>query len=66
MAAKHHGFQTVVELCEPCSRNTSHEVWIEIRTESKQAENVKFSREPYRVTMCKTCGETTRQRMNNA
>ncbi len=66
MATKNQGFQAVVELCDNCGRETSHEVSVQIRTESKKKENAEFSREPYRVTKCQTCGETNSQRMNNA
>ncbi len=66
MATKNQGFQAIVELCDNCGRETSHEVSVEIRTESKKKENAEFSREPYRVTQCQTCGETKSQRMNNA
>lgn len=56
----------MVELCDNCGRETSHEVSVEIRTESKKRENAEFSREPYRVTRCQSCGEEKSQRMNNA
>ncbi|WP_227380171.1 DUF7835 family putative zinc beta-ribbon protein [Haladaptatus halobius] len=66
MTAKRQGFQTVVERCENCDRETSHTVTVEIRTESKKKENAEFSREPYRIATCQTCDEMTSQRMNNA
>ncbi|WP_227376306.1 DUF7835 family putative zinc beta-ribbon protein [Haladaptatus halobius] len=66
MTAKHQESQTVVERCENCDRETSHTVSVEIRTESKKKENAEFSREPYRIATCQTCGEMTSQRMNNA
>lgn len=66
MTAKRREFQTVVEPCETCGRDTSHTVSIEIRKESKNNENAEFSREPYRIMTYQTCGETTSQRMNNA
>ncbi|SIR31417.1 hypothetical protein SAMN05421858_2214 [Haladaptatus litoreus] len=66
MATKNQGFQAMVELCDNCGRETSHEVSVEIRTESKKRENAEFSREPYRITTCQTCGEEKSQRMNNA
>ncbi|WP_458190786.1 DUF7835 family putative zinc beta-ribbon protein [Haladaptatus sp. NG-WS-4] len=66
MTAKRRGFQSVTEHCENCNRNTTHQISVEIRTESKETENVKFSREPYRVALCEICGERTSQRMNNA
>lgn len=52
--------------CEPCGRRTPHEVTIEMRTESKHKVNAEFSREPYRVSECRVCGEETTRRMNNA
>ncbi|MFH5802249.1 hypothetical protein [Haladaptatus sp. CMAA 1911] len=66
MTARHHGYQTIVELCENCGRNTVHQISIEIRTESTKKENAEFSREPYRIATCQQCGRTTSQRMNNA
>lgn len=66
MATKNQGFSAMVELCDNCGRETSHSVSVEIRTESKKRENAEFSREPYRVTRCQSCGEEKSQRMNNA
>ncbi|WP_227376666.1 DUF7835 family putative zinc beta-ribbon protein [Haladaptatus halobius] len=56
----------VVEHCENCSRETTHRVSIEIRTENERANTSAFSREPYRVSTCVTCGERISQRMNDA
>ncbi|RBI58613.1 hypothetical protein DMJ13_26145 [halophilic archaeon] len=53
------------EWCESCAVQTPHDVSIELRTESEKDNNAKFSREPYRITQCQMCGETTSQRMNN-
>ncbi|WP_458207850.1 DUF7835 family putative zinc beta-ribbon protein [Haladaptatus sp. NG-SE-30] len=55
-----------VETCDTCGIDTPHQVDIEIRTESDESKNAEFSREPYRVTTCERCGETTASRMNNA
>lgn len=66
MATKNQGFSAITEQCDNCGRDTSHEVSVEIRTESKKQENAEFSREPYRVSRCQTCGEEHSQRMNNA
>jgi hypothetical protein len=52
--------------CENCGRETEHEARIEIRTESTKRENAEFSREPYRVATCLTCGKERAMRMNNA
>ena len=54
------------EACDRCGRETTHSVSVEIRTESRKDENAEFSREPYRVATCESCGEETVQRMNNA
>jgi hypothetical protein len=55
----------VEEACDNCPGTTPHEVQIEIRTESDKDRNAEFSREPYRVTKCLECGQTTNQRMND-
>lgn len=54
------------EHCDECGSLTPHEVSIELKTESKKRTNREFSREPYRVTECRVCGETASQRMNDA
>jgi len=54
------------EACTDCGRETSHAVSVRIQTESDKHENAEFSREPYRVSECRVCGETTKTRMNNA
>ncbi|ODR82687.1 hypothetical protein BG842_18055 [Haladaptatus sp. W1] len=60
------GFVTdIVESCPECGRQTPHEVKIEIRTENGDSDNAVFSREPYRVSTCTGCGNTTATRMNN-
>lgn len=66
MATQNSTFAETTESCEQCGEKTPHDVHIEIQTESKKTENTEFSREPYRVTECMECGETTSQRMNNA
>ncbi|KAB1194412.1 MULTISPECIES: DUF7835 family putative zinc beta-ribbon protein [Haloferax] len=55
-----------VEECPSCETRTSHDVSIEIKTESRKRENRQFSREPYRVTQCTRCGDKRSQRMNDA
>ena len=55
-----------LEPCDRCGDETRHEVRIDIRTESKEAENAEFSREPYRVATCVVCGDESAIRMNNA
>ncbi|MFB6207137.1 MAG: hypothetical protein ABEJ05_11500 [Haloglomus sp.] len=56
----------VVEECTTCSRETAHQVSVEIRTERQKTENAEFSREPYRVATCLVCGEEDTVRMNDA
>ena len=61
--------ETVTELteqCSECNARTPHTVSIELKTESTKQTNRAFSREPYRVTECRICGDTRSQRMNNA
>lgn len=58
-------FHDQTEHCEECGRDTRHEVGVEICIENAH-ENAVFSREPYRVARCVTCGNETVQRMNNA
>ena len=53
------------ELCDRCGHETPHEVRIEILTESTKRENAEYSREPYRIARCVTCGEESAIRMNN-
>jgi uncharacterized Zn finger protein len=66
MASKQLNSDGVQETCEECGQERPHEVSIELRTESAQEENAEFSREPYRVAECTSCGTTTKTRMNNA
>ena len=66
MATQNQNFQAITESCDDCERDTPHEVSVEIKTESQKRENAEFSREPYRVTECQVCGQTSSQRMNNA
>ncbi|WP_435333650.1 hypothetical protein [Haloarchaeobius sp. TZWWS8] len=54
------------ERCDSCGTDTLHRVSVQLVTESTKAENAQFSREPYRVTECQTCGGRTSTRMNNA
>jgi len=56
----------VVERCDSCGTETPHDVRLEIRTESAAGENAAFSREPYRVTACRHCGDESALRMNDA
>lgn len=66
MASKTPHSDGMTEPCESCGRETAHAVSIELRTESSKSENAEFSREPYRVTECRSCGTETVTRMNNA
>ena len=54
------------EPCDACGGETPHSVRIEFRVESRKRKNAEFSREPYRVAVCRRCGETRVTRMNNA
>ncbi|MDQ2053590.1 MULTISPECIES: hypothetical protein [Halobellus] len=56
----------LTEYCDECGARTPHEVSIELKTESKKQTNRAFSREPYRVTKCRACGDERAQRMNDA
>jgi hypothetical protein len=56
----------LTETCDECGTQTPHAVSIELKTESTKQTNQAFSREPYRVTECRVCGDTRSQRMNNA
>jgi ribosomal protein L37E len=66
MASKSPESDGMTEECARCGRETPHTVSVELRTESAQEENAEFSREPYRVAECTSCGTTTKTRMNNA
>jgi hypothetical protein len=66
MASQPSQFDEMQEECPACERATPHSISVELKTESSQSENAEFSREPYRVSECSICGETTTQRMNNA
>jgi hypothetical protein len=56
---------TMTEQCFGCERETAHDVSVQILTESTKEENAEFSREPYRVSVCRACGTETKTRMNN-
>ncbi|MEF8821372.1 MAG: hypothetical protein V5A52_03780 [Halovenus sp.] len=66
MAAIDDSIADMTEECSSCDRQTPHTVSVEILTESAKEENSEYSREPYRVSECLECGETTTRRMNNA
>ena len=66
MATTDDSFNGLTERCDDCDLETLHEVSVQIRTESRTAENAQFSREPYRVAECQRCGSRRSQRMNNA
>ena len=56
----------ITEACSECQATTAHDVSVRILTESADAENAAYSREPYRVSVCRACGHEERVRMNNA
>lgn len=60
--ANSSAFGELTEECDDCERETLHEVSIELRTENPEFVT---SREPYRVTECRECGEVEEVRMNN-
>ncbi|MFC6726772.1 hypothetical protein ACFQE1_20840 [Halobium palmae] len=66
MATQPSDLDGVAESCPECTRETTHKVRVELRTESSKDENSEFSREPYRVSTCMECGNETTRRMNNA
>ncbi|WP_440989406.1 DUF7835 family putative zinc beta-ribbon protein [Haloarchaeobius baliensis] len=66
MATTDDSIDGLTEHCEHCGSETLHKVSVQIITESTKKENAQFSREPYRVKECQTCGERSSQRMNNA
>ncbi|WP_435318697.1 hypothetical protein [Haloarchaeobius sp. TZWSO28] len=66
MATTDDSFNGLTEHCDCCGTETLHKVSVQIITESSKTENAQFSREPYRVKECQTCGERSSQRMNNA
>lgn len=66
MAATDSRANERLEHCSTCDCETAHSVSLQIVTESDGEENAAFSREPYRVSECQRCGESTAVRMNNA
>ena len=66
MAGQRPDPDEMVEPCANCGRETPHAVSVELRTESTDGANASFSREPYRVAECRTCGEAFAQRMSDA
>lgn len=67
MSSTQSSNSAISEHCDHCNRETKHTVQIQLRTESKQDNaNAVYSREPYRVSECLGCGETSSVRMNNA
>lgn len=66
MATRSPGVTDRTESCTRCGHETPHTVTVEIKTESTKRENAQYSREPYRVSECLSCGETESVRMNNA
>jgi len=66
MATTDEAIGDMTEECERCEHRTPHTVSVEILTESTKDQNSEYSREPYRVSECLECGETTSRRMNNA
>lgn len=65
MSTTQSNLKETVEQCENCTTKTQHRVTVELITESDDAENAEYSREPYRVTKCTQCGSELQQRMND-
>lgn len=57
--------ERLFENCPTCGRETAHSVSIELRHERPEGSQMKYSREPYRVSVCDSCGTTERLRMND-
>ena len=58
--------ESISEECLECESTTAHDVSVQILTESADSDNAAYSREPYRVSVCQSCGTEERIRMNNA
>ena len=54
------------EYCPSCGSNQPHDVSITLRTENEESANAAYSREPYRVAVCRVCGRQSERRMNDA
>lgn len=66
MSSSRRSDSGISEHCSHCNRETEHSVQIQLRTESDEdTDTAMYSREPYRVSECRTCGETEAVRMNN-
>lgn len=55
---------TRVERCENCDQETLHEVYVHVFIESAEEDSAGHSRQPYRVTVCTSCGTETLRRTN--
>lgn len=60
-----HNTDQFVEECEACGCETPHTVTIQLVTESTTQQNAEYSREPYRVSRCRICGQEAVLRMNH-
>jgi len=54
------------EYCPGCETDQPHDVSIRLQTENEASDNAAYSREPYRVAVCQSCGRGTERRMNDA
>jgi len=66
MASTQRATDDMTEYCPTCGCERAHDISIELVTESDTATNAAFSREPYRVSVCRSCGRRTERRMNDA
>ncbi|CCQ32183.1 hypothetical protein HLRTI_002757 [Halorhabdus tiamatea SARL4B] len=54
------------EYCPSCGSDQPHDVSITLLTENEDSDNAAYSREPYRVAVCRVCGRRAERRMNDA
>ncbi|WEL17588.1 MULTISPECIES: hypothetical protein [unclassified Halorhabdus] len=66
MATANQATNTRVEYCSSCRGEHPHDVSITLLTENEASDNAAYSREPYRVSVCRSCGQRTERRMNDA
>lgn len=55
----------VIEWCDHCLAETPHTVAIRILSESDEPDKEAYSRQPYRQTQCRDCGEADMIRLND-
>jgi hypothetical protein len=55
----------LTEFCSSCRAETSHVATIRIQTENPDRNPGETTRQPYRISGCAECGETTERRAMN-